>query len=418
MPTTRITLRAFLHALACAGLIAALCVALSDSADARRSPRRARAAAAAPAPPTPISRHVAIIDGATGALLACEDCETPMAPASMSKLMTILVVAEALQARRITENTAYEVSENAWRHGASSDGSHMFLEIHSRVRVGDLIRGVIIVSANDACIVLAEGLFGSEEAFVAEMNKRARELGLTSARFRNTTGLPDPEHVISAGDLGRLARLIITQHPEIYRLYSQRDFTFNRRTQQNRNPLLGAFAGADGVKTGHTDESGYGLVGSATLNHERRIIVFNGARTMAERASEAERLMRSAFFDFGVVRLAEKDQQVGEAEVYLGGRARVPLVAAQPIAIGMSNNVRDGLSAAIVYQGPLRAPIRKGQEIAELVVEGPGFPRRSFPLVAGRRIGGANWFAQVWTGIARTFAPRAAPTTAPVPSGS
>lgn len=381
-------------------LMAALLLSLTDSADARRAARRTEAA---PAPALMGAQHTAIMDGATGVLLACDDCETPIPPASMSKLMTILVVADRLRAGAITEDTVFQVSENAWRHGAQSDGSHMFLDINSRVRVGDLIRGVIIVSANDACIALAEGISGSEEAFVAEMNRRAAELGLRSARFRNVTGLPDPEHVISTADLARLARHLIRTYPEIYRLYSQRSFTYANRTQENRNPLLGAFAGADGVKTGHTSDSGYGLIGSAELNGERRIIVFNGTATMAERRSEAARLMRAAFYDYDVVRLAEAGAPIGEAEVYLGGRSRVPLMSTRPIVIGVPHRVRDGLTAHIRYQGPLRAPIARGQEVARLVVEGPGFPRREYPLVAQRRVGGANWFAQAWVGLMRTF---------------
>ncbi|HRE45917.1 MAG TPA: D-alanyl-D-alanine carboxypeptidase family protein [Terricaulis sp.] len=204
-------------------------------------------------------RHVAIMDGASGAMLYCDECDTPMPPASMSKLMTVLMVAERLASGQINMDTRFRVSERAWRHGAVSDGSHMFLELNSEVSVRDLLAGVIVVSANDACIVLAEGISGSEEAFVAAMNRRAQEIGLSSARFRNTTGLPDPDHVISAADLARLAQFLIREFPELYALYSQRTFTYNNRTQENRNPLLGAFAGADGVKTGHTSVSGCGL---------------------------------------------------------------------------------------------------------------------------------------------------------------
>lgn len=290
-------------------------------------------------------------------------------------------------------DTQFTVSERAWRHGAMSDGSHMFLEINSTVSVRDLLRGAIIVSANDACIVLAEGMFGSEEAFVSEMNRRAQALGLQSARFRNSTGLPDPDHVISSADLARLARHLINAYPEIYRIYSERDFTYNRRTQQNRNPLLGAFTGADGVKTGHTDASGYGLIGSALLNGQRRIVVFNGMRTMAERRSEGLRLMRAAFHDFSISRLAAAGEQVGEAQVWLGSRRAVPLVAQSDIIIGGPRGVQTGLSARIVYDGPLRPPLREGDVVARLVVEGPGFETQEFPLAAGRRIGRANWFS-------------------------
>lgn len=359
-------------------------------------------AAPAAALETP-ARHLAIMDGATGILLHCDDCETPIPPASMSKLMTVLIVAERLQTGRITLDTRFRVSENAWRHGAMSDGSHMFLELNSEVSVRDLLQGLIIVSANDACVVLAEGVSGSEEAFVAEMNQRAQALGLRSARFRNTTGLPDPDHVISTADLARLARHLINTYPDLYRYYSQREFSYNNHRQENRNPLLGAFAGADGVKTGHTDDSGYGLVGSAVLDGQRRIIVFNGLRSMAERRSEAPRLMAAAFHDFGVSQVAAAGAQIGEAQVRLGSRRTVPLVAEHAIIIGGQRGVQAGLTAHIVYNGPLSAPIREGDAVAHLVVEGPGFSRQEFPLVAGRRVGRANWFARAGEGLRLTL---------------
>lgn len=351
---------------------------------------------------TPAS-NVAIMDGATGVLLYCDDCETPMPPASMSKLMTVLVVAERLRSGQISLDTRLQVSENSWRHGAMSDGSHMFLELNSEVSVRDLLAGVIVVSANDACIALAEGISGSEQSFVVEMNRQAQQLGLTSARFRNVTGLPDPDHVISAADLANLARVLIRDYPELYQLYSQRSFTYNNRTQQNRNPLLGAFEGADGVKTGHTNVSGYGLVGSAMLNGQRRIIVFNGARSMAERRSEALRIMNAAFHDFSITRLAAAGDEIGQADVRLGGRRTVPLVASEDILIGGPRNVQTGLSAHIVYDGPLPSPINEGDVVARLVIEGPGFEPQEFPLSAGRRIGRANWFSRAWEGLRLTL---------------
>lgn len=349
------------------------------------------------------AQHVTIMDAASGAILYCNDCDTPMPPASMSKIMTVLLVAEALQAGRITMDTRYPVSEYAWRNGAMSDGSHMFLELNSTATVRDLLRGAIVVSANDASIVLAEGLFGSEEAAVAEMNRRAQALGLRTARFRNATGLPDPDHVISSADLARLARHVIVTYPEIYRIYSERDFTYNRRTQQNRNPLLGAFTGADGMKTGHTADSGYGLIGSAALNGQRRIIVFNGMRSMADRRSEGVRLMRAAFHDFAMTQIAAAGDQVGEARVRLGSRGAVPLLAQNTIAIGGPRGIQSGLTAHIVYNGPLRPPFREGDVVAHLVVEGPGFRTQEFPLVAGRNIGRANWFSRAFEGLRLTL---------------
>lgn len=344
------------------------------------------------------ARNIAIFDHNTRQVLYCRDCDVPMPPASMSKLMTMLIVADQLRAKKITLDTELPVSENAWRHGAQSDGSHMFLEINSRVRVEDLIKGVVIVSANDACIALAEGIAGSEAAFVDLMNQRARSLGLTTAQFRNVTGLPDPDHVISSRDLAMLASIIIADYPELYRHYAEPTFTFNGKTQQNRNPLLGRVEGADGVKTGHTSISGYGLIGSAQLNGQRRIIVFNGLPTMAARASEAQRLMRSAMFDFTVNALYAKDEVVGQADVWLGSRAQVPLVASEAISVAAHRSVRAGMTAHVVYEGPLQAPIKKGDVVAKLVIEGPGM-RQEFPLAAGAKVGRANPFAKAAFGL-------------------
>jgi D-alanyl-D-alanine carboxypeptidase (penicillin-binding protein 5/6) len=371
-------------------------IALAAPADAQR--RRAAPPQASAAQP------VTIKDGASGANLACEVCNTPIPPASMSKLMTVLIVLEQLEAGDITLDTEYPVSEYAWReHGAPSGGSHMFLPVHSQVSVRELLRGAIIVSANDACVVLAEGIAGSEAAFAELMNHRARELGLTTASFSNATGVDAPNHHISSADLARLARHVMTTYPQYYRIYSELEFTFNNRTQQNRNPLLGAFEGADGVKTGHTDDSGYGLIGSAIVNGERRIIVFNGTRSMADRRSEAVRLMRSAFADYAVRTLASAGDQVGEAEVRLGGRRTVPLIASTDIMIGGRRGVQSTLTAHIVYQGPIQPPTREGDVVAQLVVEGPGYATQSFPLTAGRRVGKANWFSRAWEGLRLTL---------------
>lgn len=376
--------------------------ALAPAADAQRRPRRAAAHAAQPAaPPQPL--HVTIMDGDSGAILHCEDCNIPMQPASMSKLMTALIVGDALLQHRITLDTRYHVSENAWRHGAMSDGSHMFLELNSDVSVRDLIAGVIVVSANDACIVLAEGLAGSEQNFVAMMNRRAQELGLRSAHFTNATGLPDPNHVISSADLARLARYLVANHPELYRLYAERTFTYNNHTQENRNPLLGAFDGADGLKTGHTADAGFSLIGSAIRNGHRRIIVFNGLRSMADRRMVGVQLMRAAFEQYATTRIARRGQELGQAQVYLGSRATAPLVAQNDIIVGGPQAVLSGLRAHIVYSGPLRAPIAQGQVVAHLVVEGPNYQATQFPLVTPQRIGGANWFVQAWEGLRATF---------------
>jgi len=385
-------------------LTLALVIALAPNADAqRRRTHRPAAHAARVAPPPSTAEHVTIMDSITGTVLLCDDCNTPIPPASMSKLMTALIVAEALQHRQITWDTRYHVSENAWRHGASSDGSHMFLELNSDVSVRDLLQGLMIVSANDACIVLAEGLAGSEEAFVARMNQRAQELGLRTAHFDNATGLPDPNHMISSADLARLARFIIINHPEFYRIYGTRTFTYNNHTQENRNPILGVVEGADGMKTGHTDDSGYGLVGSAQRGNVRRIIVFNGTNSMAARRSEGIRLMNSAFEDYAMTQIAAAGQHMGEAQVRLGARATVPLVSQRPILIVGPRGMQSGLRARIAYTGPLAAPVRQGAVVAHLVVEGPGFQRQEYPLAAAQTVNKANWFVRFWEGLRLTL---------------
>ncbi|MFZ4120878.1 MAG: D-alanyl-D-alanine carboxypeptidase family protein [Caulobacterales bacterium] len=351
----------------------------------------------------PVS-HSVIIDFATGSVLECDRCREPIPPASMSKLMTLLLVAEALDRGDITEETMVPVSERAWRHGAVSSGSHMFLALNAQVRVGDLIRGAIIVSANDACVALAERVAGSEEGFVARMNDRAAQLGLTTARFRNATGLDDPDQVISPLDLARLAAIMIREHPGMYRLYAERSFTYNNRTQENRNPLLGAFDGADGVKTGHTDASGYGLIGSAEVDGQRRIIVFNGATTMAERRDRAVRMLRSAFFDYRVQQVYAPGAVVGSAAVWLGSRPRVNLVAPpEGIAVAGRQGVLAGLTATIVYPGPIPARIEQNQPIAELLIEGPGFEAVRYPLLAAERVNRANPFARALAGVGMAF---------------
>ena len=382
-------------------LAALMLLALAPDADAQR--RRARRTPAPPSPPA-VAQHVTIMDGATGAILLCEDCNTPVPPASMAKLMTVLIALERLQAGQLTLDTQFTMTDELWsRYRGGGAGSTMFIPARASVSVRDLLRGTIVVSANDGAALLATGIAGSEENFVQIMNRRAQELGLRTAHFRNAAGLDDEAQRISTADLARLARHIILTYPEFYRTYAQRQFTFNNITQNNRNPLLGAYPGADGVKTGHTDDSGFGLVGSAVQNGQRRIIVFNGLPSMAARNTEAQRLMRSAFNDFAISEIAAAGAQVGEAQVRLGSRRTVPLIAQNTISIGGPRGVQEGLTAHIVYEGPLHPPIAEGQVVARLVIEGPNFQTQQFPLAAGRKVGRANWFSRAFEGLRLTF---------------
>jgi D-alanyl-D-alanine carboxypeptidase (penicillin-binding protein 5/6) len=392
-------MRVSIFGLAC-GFLASLFL-LSASASAQ-TPGPATGSVAFDPVPTP-AKHLAILDFKTGQVLYCKDCEAPMPPASMSKLMTVLIVADKLKSGAITWDTQFPVSENAWRHGAQSDGSHMFLELNSLVSVRDLVSGLVIVSANDACIVLAEGIAGSEANFVQLMNVRAQQLGLKSAHFTNATGLPDPDHMISAADLARLSRFITLNYPDIYKLDSAPSFTYNNHTQQNRNPLLGAFDGADGVKTGHTSDSGYGMIGSAQRNGERRIVVFNGLTSMAQRRNEGIRLMGLAFASFEAKHLFDKGGKVGDAEVWMGSKKTVPLVSTEPVDVAYLRTLRDNLKLTIVYDGPLPAPIKKGDVVGKLVFEGPGVSRREIPLAAGEKIGSMNPLGKALFGAKQVF---------------
>lgn len=327
--------------------------------------------------------HALIMDYETGEILFSKNGEEPMPPSSMSKLMTALMVFEALEAGTLSLDDELPVSVRAWREGgAASGGSTMFLDVNSRARVDDLLRGIIVQSGNDACIVVAEAIGGSEEAFADMMTRRAREIGLETASFRNSTGLPAEGHLISAADLARLAAHIIRNHPEFYELYSETTFTYNGIRQANRNPLLGVFDGADGLKTGHTSEAGYGLTASAARGDERRIVVFNGTASMRDRANEAERLMRAAFSDFVMADLAQSGAEIGSADVYMGTARSVALRTTMPVRAAMHRRERDSLRAEIVYEGPLMAPVREGDEVARLVVTLPDGRTRDYPLVA------------------------------------
>lgn len=340
-----------------------------------------------------------IIDAASGEILFEKNARDAIAPASMTKIMTADIVFEALRDGTLMPETILTVSEDAWRRGGSASGSStMFLEVGSKVSVMDLLRGVIIQSGNDACIVLAEAISGSEDAFATMMTERAREMGLESAIFRNATGWPHPEHQISALDLAKLAQMQIERFPEFYPLYSERSYTWNNHTQGNRNPLLGRVTGADGMKTGATEASGLGLVGSAKRGDDRRIIVINGLESKAERKRVATRLMEAAFSQFRVYNLHKEGAQIGELEVYMGKAPNVGVALTQNIQKGMPITDRSEVKSEITYTTP-KAPIAKGDVIAQLKVSLPGRPAENYDLVATADVKRKGIFARAWTGL-------------------
>jgi D-alanyl-D-alanine carboxypeptidase (penicillin-binding protein 5/6) len=310
-----------------------------------------------------------LIEASSGSVLFEKNADELRAPSSMMKLMTVEVVFNALKQGDIKITDQYLVSENAWRKGgAPAGGSTMFAALHSRVAVDDLLHGAIIQSGNDSCMILAEGIAGNERAFAEMMTKRARELGLNRSTFANSTGLPDPGNKMTVRELGKLARHIIQTYPDFYKLFNEREFTWNKIRQQNRNPLLNSLTGADGLKTGFTKDGGYGLVGSAVQNGLRLIAVVNGLDDPDDRASEAKKLLEWGFRNFEARTLFAPQQPVGYAKVFGGESRSVKLASPEPIKVMVQKNGTDKLIARVVYSGPVRAPVQPGQQIGHVKV--------------------------------------------------
>jgi serine-type D-Ala-D-Ala carboxypeptidase (penicillin-binding protein 5/6) len=313
--------------------------------------------------------HAILVDAANGGVLYERDPDKLIFPASLAKLMTAEYVFHELKEGRIQLTDEYPVSENAWRKGgAPSHSSTMFAALHSKVAVDDLLHGMIIQSANDACIVLAEGLAGTENEFAEKLTQRAREIGLAKSVFTNSNGLPDPNEFVTTRELAILARHIIVDYPEFYKIFGQPDFTWNKIHQQNRNPLLGLVDGADGLKTGFTKEAGYGLVGSAVQGGVRLIVVINGEKSAKERADEGKKLLEWGFRNFEDRNLFAAGQTVGYAKVYGGASGSVPLQAPDLVKLMVPKAGGEKLIARIAYQGPVPAPITQGQTIGLLKV--------------------------------------------------
>ena len=328
------------------------------------------------------AEYAVIMDHDSGEILFSKRGDEPMIPASMTKIMTAQVVFERLATGEFALADRFTVSENAWRKGNSaSGGSTMFLEPGDTPTIAELLRGVIVVSGNDACITLAEGISGSEEAFAREMTAIAKERGLNSATFKNASGLYADGHVISAIDLARLAKIQIDDFPELYSIYTEEEYTWNDIRQTNRNPILGK-RGVDGLKTGHLEASGYGLVASAERDGKRRTIVINGLKDEPARAREADRLMRQAFNAFETRTIEADGRVLGNLPVALGTSTVISIALKEPITVTAHKRAFPKAKSEIVYDGPLRAPIIQGEEIARLVVQVDGKKPIIAPLIA------------------------------------
>ncbi|MGY6568057.1 MAG: D-alanyl-D-alanine carboxypeptidase family protein [Salinarimonas sp.] len=334
------------------------------------------------------AKQAFLMDAETGAVLYAKNADDLMVPASMAKILTVEVIAEEIRRGRITDETEFVISEDAWRRGgAPSRGSTMFAELGSAIQLWDLLRGIIIHSGNDAAIVAAETIAGSEGAFGRMMTQRARELGLNRSFFTNATGFHDPDQVTTARELALLTRHFIDTSPEIYALYGEEEFTWNNIRQRNRNPLLTMGIGADGVKTGFVSESGYGLVGSAVQLDQRLILVVNGLDSARDRAIESRRLLEWGFRAFEPRQLFEAGEIVGHARVFGGEANYVTLVARTPVRVLLPRGTDERLSARIVYRGPLQVPVREGDEVGVLrVMRGDGIALEA-PLFAAEDIG-------------------------------
>src|SRR4051794_10020031 len=330
-----------------------------------------------------------LIEASSGSVLFEKNADELRAPSSMMKLMTAEVVFNALKKGDMKLTDEYRISENAWRRGGAPSGtSTMFAAINSKVSIDDLLHGAILPSGNDACIALAEGIAGNERIFATDfMTKRARELGMTRSTFGNSNGLPDPANKMTVRELAVLARHIIQTYPEFYKLFGEKEFTWNKIRQQNRNPLLNSLEGADGLKTGFTKEGGYGMVGSAVQNGLRLIVVINGLEDADDRASEAKKMLEWGFRNFETRALFAAQQPIGYAKVFGGESRSVKLVSPKPIQMMVHKNGNDKLIARVIYAGPVRAPIAAGQQIGVVRVWRGGNIVMDAPVYAAESVG-------------------------------
>ena len=342
-----------------------------------------------------------LIEASSGSVLFEKNADELRAPSSMMKLMTAEVVFHALKQGDIKLTDEYRISENAWRKGgAPAGGSTMFAILNSKVSIDDLLHGAIIQSGNDACIALAEGMDGNERSFAADMmSARARELGLTRSTFGNSNGLPDPANKMTVRELAKLARYIIQTYPDMYKLFGEREFTWNKIRQQNRNPLLLSLEGADGLKTGYTKDGGYGMVGSAVQNGLRLIVVVNGLEDPDDRASEAKKMLEWGYRNFEVRTLFAAEQPVGYAKVFGGESRSVKLASPEPIKVMVQKNGTDKLIARVIYNGPVRAPIEAGQPVGIIRVWRGTNIAMEAPVYAAEAVGKGSTMRRAIDGV-------------------
>ena len=349
-------------------------------------------AAPLPAAATETAAKFAILlDYDTGAVLLEKNADEPTAPASMSKLMTLYMIFERLKAGSLRLEDTFPVSEKAWRMG----GSKMFVGINTRVKLEDLLRGIVVQSGNDACIVIAEGLARNEAAFAEEMTERAREIGLTNSTFVNSTGWPDPDHTMSVRDIAKLSAIMIREFPKYYPLFAEKTYTYNNIKQGNRNPLLYGYDGADGLKTGRTKASGYGLAASVNRQGRRLILVVNGLASRKQRTRETVRLLDWAYREFDNFKLFGAGETVDNAAVWLGEDVEVPLIIENEVTLTLPRKSRRKMEVKVSYDGPIAAPIRSGERLAMLTISAPDAETQQIPLIAGKNVSRLGMFGRL-----------------------
>ena len=341
------------------------------------------------------AKQVILVDYDTGNILFEKNADERMFPSSMSKIMTIYNVFQALKDGSLQLKDNFRVSRKAWKKG----GSKMFLRAGSRVNVEDLIRGVIVQSGNDASIVLAEGLSGSEGAFSDSLNENAKKLGMDSSNFLNASGWPDPEHYTTARDLSKVTIATIQNFPKYYHFYSQKTFTYAGIKQNNRNPTLYKDIGADGLKTGHTAAAGYGLAASAIRNGRRLVLILNGLKTSRQRSLESERILDWGYRVFSNYKLFKPGQIVTHAKVWMGDKSRVGLVLDKGLVMSLRKNIIDKINIKAVFNEPVPAPISKGDQIGKLLVSVPGKNQLEIPMYASQGVTKLGWFYRIGAAI-------------------
>ena len=342
-----------------------------------------------------LAKQVVLLDMTTGTVLFSKNADALMTPSSMSKIMTVYKLFERLKDGSLSLTDTFSVSEKAWR----KKGSKMFVRVKSRIKIEDLIRGIIVQSGNDATIVVAEGLSGSEAAFADELNKTAKKLGMTNSNFVNASGWPDPGHLTTARDLAKLAVATIKDFPSFYHYYSEKSFTYNGIKQGNRNPTIYRNIGADGLKTGHTEAGGYGLTTSSIRKDRRLILVINGLPSKKARATEPERLLDWGFREFKNYKLFKAGETITNVKVWMGDSGSIPILIKKDLVLTLKRHVRKGMKVKVVVSSPVSAPITKGDVLGILKIETPNHKSLEFPLVSGVSVKKLGLFSKLGAGI-------------------